>query len=143
MSTATTSLVDFLIIAPLKEEREAVLAHLGNARRLPPDEQDVRVYYQADLATQLADGLAGSYRVIVTSPLGMGRVEAATATVDALSLIHICNPPLSPEFQHLGPASGPHTGKDPVGKHPPWRGETAEIDHVGHGASSREAQIRR
>ena len=61
-----------------------MLAHLGNARRLPPDEQDVRVYYQADLATQLADGLAGSYRVIVTSPLGMGRVEAATATVDAI-----------------------------------------------------------
>lgn len=84
MSTATTSLVDFLIIAPLKEEREAVLAHLGNARRLPPDEQDVRVYYQADVATQLADGAAGSYRVIVTSPLGMGRVEAATATADAI-----------------------------------------------------------
>ncbi len=61
-----------------------MLAHLGNARRLPPDEQDVRVYYQADLATQLADGLAGSYRVIVTSPLGMGRVEAATATADAI-----------------------------------------------------------
>lgn len=84
MSTATISLVDFLIIVPLKEEREAVLAHLGNARRLPPDEQDVRVYYQTDLATQLADGQAGSYRVIVTSPLGMGRVEAATATADAI-----------------------------------------------------------
>jgi len=46
MSTATTSLVDFLILAPLKEEREAVLAHLGHAQRLQPDEQDVRVYYQ-------------------------------------------------------------------------------------------------
>jgi len=84
MSTATTLPVDFLILAPLKEEREAVLAHLGIAQRLPPDEQDVRVYYQAEVATQLAGGTAGSYRVVVTSPLGMGRVEAATATVDAI-----------------------------------------------------------
>lgn len=84
MSTATPPLVDFLILAPLKEEREAVLAHLGNAQRLPPDEQDIRVYYQAEVATRLAGGTAGSYRVVVTSPLGMGRVEAATATADAI-----------------------------------------------------------
>lgn len=84
MSNTAVGVVDFLVIAPLKEERDAVLAHLGNARRLPPDEQDVRIYYQADVATQLAGGTAGSYRVIVTSPLGMGRVEASTATADAI-----------------------------------------------------------
>jgi nucleoside phosphorylase len=84
MSAATAPVVDFLILAPLKEEREAVLAQLGSAHRLPPDEQDVRVYYQADVATTLAGGTAGSYRVIVTSPLGLGRVEAATVTADAI-----------------------------------------------------------
>lgn len=84
MSPAIKPLVDFLIIAPLKEERDAVLAHLESARRLPPDEQDIRVYYQADVVTQFAGGTTGSYRVIVTSPLGMGRVEAATATADAV-----------------------------------------------------------
>lgn len=76
--------IDFLLIAPLKEEREAILAHLGNARRIAPNGQDVRIYYHADLATQFAGGSTGSYRVIVTSPLGMGRVEAATATADAI-----------------------------------------------------------
>ncbi len=84
MSPAIKPLVDFLIIAPLKEERDAVLAHLESARRLPPDEQDIRVYYQADVVTQFAGGTTGSYRVIVTSPLDMGRVEAATATADAV-----------------------------------------------------------
>lgn len=76
--------IDFLIIAPLKEEREALLAHLGNAERMPPDEHDVRIYYRAEVQTKFAGGKTGTYRVIVTSPLGMGRVEASTATADAI-----------------------------------------------------------
>jgi len=76
--------VDFLVIAPLEEEREAMLCHLPNPQRLPPDEQDVRIYYQAELPTEFAGGSQGSYQVVVTSPLGMGRIEAATATADAI-----------------------------------------------------------
>lgn len=80
---------DFVVIAPLEEEREAMLGLLPAARRLPPDEHDVRIYYAAELPVRLSDGAAGAYRLIITSPLGMGRVEAAAATSDA---IHRFNP---------------------------------------------------
>lgn len=84
MSELVRTAVDFLLLAPLNEEREALLAHLPGAQRLQPDEQDVRFYYQADVSTEFPGGARGTYRVIVTSPLGMGRVEAATATSDAI-----------------------------------------------------------
>lgn len=84
MADPVRTAVDFLLLAPLNEERAALLAHLPGAQRLPPDEQDVRVYYQADVPTEFPGGARGTYHVIVTSPLGMGRVEAATATADAI-----------------------------------------------------------
>lgn len=76
--------IDFLILAPLNEERQAVLSHLPNPQRLPPDAQDVRVYYQCDVPTEFPGGQRGLYRVVITSPLGMGQLEAATATADAI-----------------------------------------------------------
>lgn len=76
--------VDFLLLAPLTEEREAILAHLPELKNLPPDPQDALIYYEACLAVEHSSGLRGFYRIIVTSPLGMGRVEAATATVAAI-----------------------------------------------------------
>lgn len=76
--------IDFLILAPLNEERQAVLSHLPSPQRLPPDDQDVRVYYYSDIPTEFPGGGRGSYRVVVTSPLGMGQLEAATATADAI-----------------------------------------------------------
>ena len=75
---------DFVVIAPLEEEREAVLGLLPASQRLPPDEHDIRIYYAAELPVRLADGSTGVYRLIVASPLGMGRVEAAAATSDAI-----------------------------------------------------------
>lgn len=59
-----------------------------NPQQLPSNNQDVRVYYQADLPVSFPGGQRGSYRVVVTSPSGMGQVEAATATSDAIRRWH-------------------------------------------------------
>lgn len=75
---------DFVVLAPLEEERDAVLGLLPAVWRLPPDAQDIRIYYGAELPVWLADGTEGVYRLIVASPLGSGRVEAAAATSDAI-----------------------------------------------------------
>src|ERR1700736_4816228 len=82
--SAASHPVDFLIVAPLEEEREAILDRLPAAQQLPPDEEDVRVYYRAALPTRFPDGRDGTYQIIVTSPLGMGRLEAANAAGDAI-----------------------------------------------------------
>jgi nucleoside phosphorylase/tetratricopeptide (TPR) repeat protein len=75
---------DFLILTPLQEERDAVLRCVGSYRKLPPSEHDIRVYYESDLAATFSDGSTTIYRVVVTPLLGMGRVEAANATGDAI-----------------------------------------------------------
>lgn len=69
---------DFVLIAPLEEEREALLRRLPGARKLPPNGEDLYVYYEAWLPTAAAGENARGYRVIVTSPLRMGRVEATS-----------------------------------------------------------------
>ncbi len=76
--------VDFIIVTPLADERDAVLGQLGNHRRIPPSEQDIRVYYRADLPVTFPDDSTASYSVIVMPLLDMGRVQAATATADAI-----------------------------------------------------------
>ncbi len=76
--------VDFIIVTPLAEERDAVLDQLGNYRRIPTSEQDIRVYFGADLPVTFPDGSEASYRIVVMPLLDMGRVEAANATADAI-----------------------------------------------------------
>lgn len=76
--------VDFLFLAPLEEELAAILSRVPGYRRLPPDTQDIRIYFQGELPAEFPDGNRGTYRIIVFSPLGMGRVAAATATADAI-----------------------------------------------------------
>ena len=76
--------VDFVIITPLEEEREAVLVHFGNPKRLPPTHEDIRVYYPATVPVTFTDGSNADYKVVVTDLLGMGRVEAANAVGDAI-----------------------------------------------------------
>ena len=76
--------IDFVIITPLAEEREAVLLHLGNPKRLPPTDDDIRVYYPATVAVTFSDESKGKYRVVVTDLLEIGRVEAANAVGDAV-----------------------------------------------------------
>ena len=75
---------DFVIITPLEEEREAMLAHLGNCTRVPPTHDDIRVYYAANVPVTFTDGSSANYKVVHTDLLGMGRVEAANAVGDAI-----------------------------------------------------------
>lgn len=75
--------IDFLIITPLPDERNAVLEKL-TAAKLPPDGKDIRVYFGADLPFASPEGHDTSYKIIVTPLLGMGRIEAANATGDAI-----------------------------------------------------------
>lgn len=81
--TAAPPPVD-VIITPLEEERDAVLAKLDGPRQLPPTQDDIRVYYAAELPVTFPDGAAATYRVVVVPLLNMGRVEAANATGDAI-----------------------------------------------------------
>lgn len=72
---------DFLLVTALPEERDSLLALLPDYARVPPRHDDVHVYFSADVPT--ADG-AGHYRTVVMPLLGMGRVNAATATAEAI-----------------------------------------------------------
>ncbi len=71
--------VDFLLFAPLEEERDALLSKLPGYRKLDADGTDVHVYFEAEVATRRQDNAV--YRVIVTSPARVGPIHAAiTAT---------------------------------------------------------------
>src|SRR5262245_40864074 len=76
--------VDVVLITPLEEERDAVLAKLDGHRQLPPTVDDIRVYYAAKLPVTFPDGATATYRVVVMPLLNMGRVEDANATGDAI-----------------------------------------------------------
>jgi hypothetical protein len=80
--TATTA--DFVIITALPEERDAVLSKLDGIRRLAPTRDDTRVYYSAKVPVTFSDDTTGAYDVVVTTLLGMGRVQAADAANTAI-----------------------------------------------------------
>lgn len=73
--------IDFLLVTALPEERDALLAQLPGYTRVPPRRDDVHVYFSANVTT--ADE-AGRYQIVVMPLLGMGRVNAATATAEAI-----------------------------------------------------------
>ena len=75
--------IDFVILTPLSEERDTVLARLPGYRKLPPSEHDIRVYYAADILVRFSDGTSASYSAIVVPLARMGHTEAASATGDA------------------------------------------------------------
>lgn len=75
---------DFVIVTALEEERDAVLDKLPGYQKLPPAEDDVLVYFLAKLPVTFTDASRGVYRVVVTTPLDMGRVHAAAATSAAI-----------------------------------------------------------
>ncbi|KAA6187908.1 5'-methylthioadenosine/S-adenosylhomocysteine nucleosidase [Thiohalocapsa marina] len=79
---------DFLLVAPLSEERDALLARLPGHRKLPPSEDDIRVYYAAQIPAQLADGRPVTYTAVVLPLAGMGHTQAAGATADAIRRFH-------------------------------------------------------
>jgi nucleoside phosphorylase len=73
--------VDFLLVTALPEERDALLKRLPGYERVPARRDDIHVYFRAELPVE--SGL-GSYRVVVLPLLGMGRINAATATSEAI-----------------------------------------------------------
>jgi nucleoside phosphorylase/ankyrin repeat protein len=75
---------DFVIVTPLAEEREAVLDQLPGHKRLPASQEDIRVYYSAEVPVTIADAEAGRYSVVVVPLANMGLTEAANATGDAV-----------------------------------------------------------
>jgi nucleoside phosphorylase/energy-coupling factor transporter ATP-binding protein EcfA2 len=77
--------VDFVIVTALEEERDAVLSKLSRTRKLPPTEDDVRVYFHAELPVVYTDGTEFSYSIVVVCLPGMGRVEAVNTTKDAIT----------------------------------------------------------
>ena len=81
---AFTAPVDFLVVAPLAEERNALLSLLDGWVKLPPNEEDIRFYYAAHVPAAHADGSELSYTVVVTSPNNMGHTEAANVTSDGI-----------------------------------------------------------
>lgn len=72
---------DFLLVTALPEERDALLGHLPGAFKMPPRKDDIHIYFRAEVP--VASG-AGRYSVVVLPLLGMGRVNAATATSEAI-----------------------------------------------------------
>lgn len=77
---------DFVVITPLEEEREAVLRRLPGARKLPALDDDVHVYYEVWLPLEANQKEEEGYRVIVCSPVRMGRVEASSLATHAFRL---------------------------------------------------------
>jgi nucleoside phosphorylase len=69
---------DFLIVTALDEERDAVLRHFKMSQ-WQDDGVDVRSYYKGEIQTKRS-----KYTLALVPLLGMGRVEAATATSDAI-----------------------------------------------------------
>jgi nucleoside phosphorylase len=83
-SDATEQQVDFVIITALEEERDAMLSKLPKPRRIAPSNDDIYVYYSAQLPITFSDDSTGIYNIITTTLLGMGRVQAANATSAAI-----------------------------------------------------------
>ena len=81
---AISTPVDFVILTALEEERDALLALLPGYRKVASAADDVRVYFEAELRTAGQGGSPFAYRLMVVSPLSMGRVNAATVASDAI-----------------------------------------------------------
>jgi 5'-methylthioadenosine/S-adenosylhomocysteine nucleosidase len=76
-----TGKADIVIIAPLKEEREAVI------RKLPPAKAinaGTLIYDTLELPIKNLASSKTSLQIAITSPAGMGRVNTAIITQDAL-----------------------------------------------------------
>lgn len=75
--------IDFLIVTPLSEERDAVLG-LADWEKVPPDDQDSRVYFRTQLPFTLPNGGAGTYEVVLVPLRDMGTSQGAATTNDAI-----------------------------------------------------------
>lgn len=82
--TDVSGAVDFLIVTPLEEERDALLRLLPNVRMLPPDDRDTRVYYRSRLKLSAKDFPSAEYQLVVTALVNIGVGQAAATTADAI-----------------------------------------------------------
>jgi nucleoside phosphorylase len=82
--TQELELIDFIIITPLEDERDAVLEQLGSYELLKPDTEDNRVYYRSRLAVDFPDESKDFYNIVVVPLLAMGTGQAAATTADAI-----------------------------------------------------------
>jgi nucleoside phosphorylase len=73
--------VDVVIITALEEERRHVLKHFPQKQRLSLDD-GVNVYYQTSMTSDGPN--PRTYQIIVLSLIGMGQLNAANATSDAI-----------------------------------------------------------
>lgn len=80
-SRTVATVVDFVIITALEEERDAVLSKLPGYRKLDKTSDDIRTYYDAEVATRRSDGAV--YRVVVTCLFDTGP-QLATAAANAV-----------------------------------------------------------
>ena len=80
--------VDFVIITAQSEERDALLNKLLDYRQLTQAEDNVHTYFVTDLPVTFPDHSTGVYRVILLCLSGVGRIQAVTATSDAIQQWH-------------------------------------------------------
>jgi nucleoside phosphorylase len=76
--------IDFVLVTPLAEERDAVLDQLPGYEKVAASQHDIRVYYSAEVPVTVADGQLARYTVVVVPLTNMGQTEAANATGDAI-----------------------------------------------------------
>jgi nucleoside phosphorylase len=81
ISPVNNPVVDVVIITALEEERRAVLSHFPARQRLSLP-GGVNVYYQTSMTSDGPN--PKTYQIIVLSLIGMGQLNAATATSDAI-----------------------------------------------------------
>lgn len=79
-----TKLPDFLIVTSTLEELDAVLRHLSDVRRLPPDEADIRIYFRGELAISALIAEPARYQIVGVAIAGAGRLDASNTTADAV-----------------------------------------------------------
>lgn len=84
MNAKHSQQTDFVILTALEEERDSLLSKLPESQKLKPSNNDVHVYYTTRLPVVFPDGSAGAYHIVITTLLGMGRVQAATAAGEAI-----------------------------------------------------------
>lgn len=76
--------IDFLIVTALEEERDAVISVFPELKKVPPSDDDVRIYYRCEFSFSDSNGDACVYHLVLVPLLDMGRLQASLATTDAI-----------------------------------------------------------
>jgi nucleoside phosphorylase/ribosomal protein S18 acetylase RimI-like enzyme len=77
--------VDFLLITPLVEECDALLSKFLHVEKVPPSTKDIQTYYKTELSYSITAEITGKYSVIIMPLQGPGRLQALSATKDAIN----------------------------------------------------------